>query len=220
MRTQALLQPTRSLLQKRVSASRVLLSFTHSTRCPRPRRETTTRTASRTHKRSSSTTPSGLPLSEAEGEQSGTASGPPPEEPGDGAEKSSEGEKVRRTRKSTKALEDALSSLPAGLNILWSPDPAEPSESAALPPTELFQEALTNLLITLHPQTQHRATYPSVHGPPLEPTLALYCPIEGGDYIIDESVRELARRSDSDVVVLDAVQLAAGEWGVFGKGVR
>ena len=43
--------------------------------------------------------------------------------------------------------------------------------------------------------------------------------IEGGDYIIDQTVQELARRTDSDVVVLDAVQLAAGEWGAFGKGM-
>jgi hypothetical protein len=46
----------------------------------------------------------------------------------------------------------------------------------------------------------------------------LYCPIEGGEYVIDETVRELARRTGSEVVVLDAVQLAAGEWGHFGKG--
>lgn len=36
--------------------------------------------------------------------------------------------------------------------------------------------------------------------------------------MIDETVRELARRTDSDVIVLDSVQLAAGEWGAFGKG--
>ena len=29
---------------------------------------------------------------------------------------------------------------------------------------------------------------------------------------------ELARRTGSEVVVLDAIQLAAGEWGAFGKG--
>lgn len=48
--------------------------------------------------------------------------------------------------------------------------------------------------------------------------MALYCPIEGGEYLIDETVRELARRTGSDVVVIDAVQLAGGEWGHFGKG--
>ena len=52
----------------------------------------------------------------------------------------------------------------------------------------------------------------------VEPALALYCPIEGGDYVLDETVREMARRTGADVVVLDAVQLAAGECGHFGKG--
>ena len=65
--------------------------------------------------------------------------------------------------------------------------------------------------------SQHRSVYPSPTGT-IEPTLALYCPIEGGDYIIDETVRELSRKTNSDVVVLDSVQLAGGEWGSFGKG--
>lgn len=87
-----------------------------------------------------------------------------------------------------------------------------------MPPPEILEEALNNLHITLHPQTQNRAVYASPQGPPTEPTLALYCPIEGGDYVVDATVRELARRTGSEVVVLDAVQLAAGEWGDFGKG--
>jgi hypothetical protein len=115
-----------------------------------------------------------------------------------------------------------LFQLPDGLDILWSP--AEESlescetHASALPPPEIFDDALNNLLITLHPQTQHRATYASPLGPPTEPTLALYCPIEGGDYVIDATVRELARRSGAEVLVLDAVQLAGGEWGHFGVG--
>lgn len=92
----------------------------------------------------------------------------------------------------------------------------KPSE---LPPPEVFEEALHNLHITLHPQTQHRATYASASGPLVEPTLGLYCPIEGGDYIIDATVRELARRTGAEVLVLDAIHLAAGEWGQFGKGI-
>ncbi|KAI0797892.1 hypothetical protein C8Q75DRAFT_24213 [Abortiporus biennis] len=106
--------------------------------------------------------------------------------------------------------------------ILWTPD-AEPEATAplitngSLPPPEIFQEVLTNLNITLHPQTQRRAAYASQAGPPQEPTLALYCPIEGGDYVIDETVKELSRQTGADVVVLDAVQLAGGECGGFGK---
>jgi hypothetical protein len=112
--------------------------------------------------------------------------------------------------------------IPPGLDILWNPadellDPNAPQ--TALPPTDVFEEALHHLHITLHPQTQHRAVYPSTSGPPVEPTFGLYCPIEGGDYIIDATVRELARRTNAEVLVIDAVQLAAGEWGQFGKGI-
>jgi hypothetical protein len=113
--------------------------------------------------------------------------------------------------------------LPVGLDILWLPtsDPSSDaghSQSSGLPPPDILEEALTNLHIALQPQTQHRAIYASSSGLPIEPTLALYCPIEGGEYIIDATVRELARRTGSDVVVLDSIQLAAGEWGHFGKG--
>lgn len=106
--------------------------------------------------------------------------------------------------------------LPPGLDILWLPD--SPQDPSALPPPELFEEALINLHIALHPQTQHRAAYSSPAGPPIEPTLALYCPVEGGEYVLDETVRELARRTSAEVLVIDSVHLAAGEWGHFGKG--
>ena len=131
----------------------------------------------------------------------------------------------------------ASSSLPPGLDVLWLPDdppttpigsppsdpPSEASssssrEQSALPPPEVFQEVLTNFLLTLHPQTQHKAAYATSASGPVETTLAIYCPIEGGDYVIDETVRELGRRTGAEVVVLDAVQLAAGESGQFGKG--
>jgi len=106
--------------------------------------------------------------------------------------------------------------LPPGLDILWLPD--SPPDLSALPPPELFEEALTNLHIAFHPQTQHRAAYSSPAGPPVEPTLALYCPVEGGEYVLDETVRQLARRTGAEVLVIDSVHLAAGEWGHFGKG--
>jgi hypothetical protein len=107
--------------------------------------------------------------------------------------------------------------------ILWHPE-YEGSEGAGPPPIPglpkpwLVQKALFNLSLTLHPQTQHRATYPTASGGPLEPTLALYCPIEGGDYVIDATVREIATKAGAEVLVIDAAHLAAGEWGKFGKG--
>jgi hypothetical protein len=103
-------------------------------------------------------------------------------------------------------------------DFFWSYQSLSESEPSILPPPEGFEEVLNNVHISLHPQTQHKATFSTPSGPPIEPTVALYCPIEGGDYIIDETVRELARRTGSDVVVLDSVHMAAGEWGHFGQG--
>ena len=224
----SLLQPTRSLAQRRASSKtqNLLFSCSHATRLPRqstPR----TRAVSRTDKRTSSSATPIVPTPSHRAELINTTIGSsPPEEPtpdpgdeDDGPGKP-EAEKNKRTRK-TKA-EDADSErslpLPEGLDILWTPNAMKELSPSALPPPEIFQEVMTDLLITLHPQTQHRAVYASLSNPPVEPTLGLYCPIEGGDYIIDQTVQELARRTDSDVVVLDAVQLAAGEWGAFGKG--
>ena len=119
------------------------------------------------------------------------------------------------------------SQLPASLDILWSPEPHPRASTSTdfqnldLPPSEIFEGVLDNLHVTLHPQTQHRATYTPQDGSAsstVEPTLALYCPIEGGDYVLDETVKELARRVGADVVVLDCVQLAAGSAGKFGSG--
>ncbi|EJD52934.1 AAA-domain-containing protein [Auricularia subglabra TFB-10046 SS5] len=107
--------------------------------------------------------------------------------------------------------------------ILWVPsDPVEVDEST-LPPQDIYNEGalLSHLLITLSPRTQRRAAFVSDNSQTLiEPTLGLYCPLEGGEYVIDNTVRALARQIDADVVVLDGAQLAAGEWGIFGKGAE
>jgi len=146
-------------------------------------------------------------------------------EPPDKHETPGEDSDKPRTRRSTRitlpASKDTESvEIPEDLNILWSPaDGDSDLKPSELPPPEVLEEALHNLYVTLLPQTQHRATYASTSGPPVEPTLGLYCPIEGGDYIIDATVCELARRTGAEVLVLDTVHLAAGEWGRFGKGI-
>ncbi|THH11835.1 hypothetical protein EW145_g398 [Phellinidium pouzarii] len=225
----SLLHPTRSLIQKRATsnAQRVLFSYSQAPHYPRREVVPERRAASRTHKRASSSAtpiPPPSPAVEHENVEQSSTGIPPPEEPPEdgpeeGPEKSLDAEKTKRPRKpkTAEAEAESVQPLPPGLNILWSPDTMEPASSSALPPAEIFQEVLTDLLITLHPQTQHRGAYASSAGPMVEPTLALYSPFEGGDYIIDETVKELSRRTDSDVVVLDAVQMAAGEWGSFGK---
>ncbi|TRM57547.1 hypothetical protein BD626DRAFT_464684 [Schizophyllum amplum] len=144
--------------------------------------------------------------------------GADPTEPADDAEKHR-----RKTRLLASLSEPRLPpiELPEGLNILWTPEAAPFPETfklqEALPPPEILDEALDHLHATFHPQTQHNAAYNNSPTLKSEPTLALYCPIEGGDYVLDATVWELARRTGSDVVVLDAVQLAAGEHGHFGK---
>ena len=113
--------------------------------------------------------------------------------------------------------------LPEDLKIIWTPEETPFPETfklqEALPPQEILDEALDHLHATFHPQTQHNAAYNPTPTLKSEPTLALYCPIEGGDYVVDATVWELARRTGSEVIVLDAVQLAAGEHGHFGKGM-
>lgn len=47
--------------------------------------------------------------------------------------------------------------------------------------------------------------------PPVEPTLALYRPIECSQCVIDDTVRELASRAEPEVLPIDAVQVAPSE---------
>jgi hypothetical protein len=135
-------------------------------------------------------------------------SAPPPEDPPKGND---EAEQSTQTPPASLSLENVH-------GILWSPTHDPPLSTPSLPPDYILEDALTNLLVTLQPQTQSRAAYPSSDGPPTEPTLALYCPIEGGDYVVDNTVREIARKAGADVVVLDAAHIAANESGKFGKG--
>ncbi|KAF9069916.1 hypothetical protein BDP27DRAFT_1324801 [Rhodocollybia butyracea] len=141
-----------------------------------------------------------------------------PENPPDDPDKS----KAKRATRVSSGSKEHEVELPPGLHVLWSPDelPPEPLNPGSVPPPEIMQEVLHNLLVVLHPQTQHRAAYPPPLASSVEPTLALYCPIEGGDYIIDSTVVELARKTGSEVLVLDGAQLAAGEWGYFGPAAN
>jgi len=220
MRSQALFRRSRSFLNTptRLRSRPVLTlsSFPH-----RPKQSP--RTSSRGKRLSSSITSNERIISSPElpedgsGASCGDSNGSDP--PAEGSEKP----KQRRTRVAVTTNKDPEPvQLPDGLDILWTPGEgsfeSDGTDASALPPPDIFDDALNNLLITLHPQTQHRATYASPLGPPTEPTLALYCPMEGGEYVIDATVRELARRTGAEVLVLDAVQLAAGEWGHFGTG--
>ncbi|KAH9946015.1 AAA-domain-containing protein [Epithele typhae] len=215
MRSHLLARRTRSLLKTLPSAHRSSPTLTTPTvlRNP-PRKERTSPPSQPRFSRRTLSTPET----------------PPPED--------AEEKPKRRGRASSAAPArdaDAVA-LPDGVrtHVLWGPRDdygasgsprSEADRAVTLPPPEIFDAALHNLHIVLHPQTQHRSVYVGDGGNGggggggglVEPTLALYCPIEGGDYIVDETVREMARRTGADVVVLDAVQLAAGECGHFGK---
>jgi hypothetical protein len=167
-------------------------------------------------------------------QQLSSSAAAPPEDDSPAFEVAAE-EKVKR--RTTKSVAKALSKNDVEITgsgvlqnnvheILWQPN--DPSPSAPLPSGEdpndcglpepwLLQDAYEILLLALHPQTQHRATYPSSIGLAVEPTLGFYCPIEGGDYVIDSTIRSLARRAKADVVVVDALELSAGEHGRYGK---
>ncbi|KAG1827017.1 uncharacterized protein BJ212DRAFT_1443205 [Suillus subaureus] len=216
MRTpSAFIQRSRSLFK----ATSTRKSIHPAIRLERISRKDGTPPAQRVYKRLASST---LPASTSSDTPEPSAAGPaPPEEP----EKPTKKTRISPATSSSPSTppEDSIQ-LPQDLNVLWLPGdgPAETDflNNNNLPAPELFDEALTNLHITLHPQTQHRAAYSSSSGPPLEPTLALYCPIEGGEYIIDATVKELAHRTGAEVLVIDAVQLAAGECGHFGKAAN
>ncbi|CAA7271773.1 unnamed protein product [Cyclocybe aegerita] len=126
--------------------------------------------------------------------------------------------KIRRTRIISSTSSPEAPEFPPGLEHVILHLPMESVTDSALPPPEIFEEALNKLLVTLHPTSQHRAMQaPTASGRSVEPTLGLYCPIEGGDYVIDVAVTELAYQTGAEILLLDSVHLAAGEWGMFGK---
>jgi len=51
-----------------------------------------------------------------------------------------------------------------------------------------------------------------------ERSITLYCPHRGGNSIIDSVVTTVAARQRADVLVLDALELAAGKCGALGEG--
>jgi hypothetical protein len=54
---------------------------------------------------------------------------------------------------------------------------------------------------------------------PTEPTVCLYTPYENCHEIIDGMVQQVARQLHADVLVVDALQCALGEFGIMGEGM-
>jgi hypothetical protein len=55
---------------------------------------------------------------------------------------------------------------------------------------------------------------------PEEPSICLFTPYEGCHEIIDSMIQSVANQLNADVVVLDALELALGEFGVLGTGTN
>jgi hypothetical protein len=201
MRSQLLLRRTR--LSKASSVStRALLSYSGPARYPRNETRPTPARVSRVARRASTSSP--------KSPEANSSPSPKPDPPS----------REPTAPNGKNAPDPRAPVLPVSneQDFFWSYQSLSEPEPSTLPPPEMFEEVLNNVHISLHPQTQHKAAFSTPSGPPIEPTVALYCPIEGGNYIIDDTVRELARRTGSDVVVLDSVHMAAGEWGHFGQG--
>jgi hypothetical protein len=223
MRSQTLLRKSQLLLAAPILPRRALFSCTDPSHLPRNKRPRLDPLGVFSSRFVSST----VPPSQDDSSSSFQEPVDSCKEPSESVEVTSPEEidkpKSRRTKVTSSLSKDSEPlELPEGLDILWLPnrDVAREacSDDPGSPSADVFEEALNNLLITLHPQIQHQATYATAAGGPIEPTLGLFCPIEGGDYVIDATVRELARHIGAEVLVLDSVQLAAGEWGQFGRG--
>ncbi|KAG9121820.1 hypothetical protein FRC07_002064 [Ceratobasidium sp. 392] len=158
---------------------------------------------------------------ESNTEELAKSEGPTENEPKDQAVK-------EETTKEDPATEAATTSNPPepkppivlsteALNSMWNSDVLANADSGALPPPRHFDDTLSQLRLTFLPKTQHKAVHVVDGSLLVEPTLALYCPLEGGEYVIDATVKELAKKADAEVQVIDMAHVAAGEWGNFGK---
>ncbi|KAJ7920889.1 hypothetical protein B0H13DRAFT_2318946 [Mycena leptocephala] len=54
---------------------------------------------------------------------------------------------------------------------------------------------------------------------PQEPSICLFTPYEGCHDIIDSMIQSVANQLNADIIVLDALELALGEFGVLGKDI-
>ena len=135
--------------------------------------------------------------------------GGPPEEPTPEGDTAAKRPRTRRVRTSQEKESDPPPRpvLPDSLltSITWTPE--QDSSDAHLPPPYILDDIHAKLTVLFHPHAQSS-----------DPTLALFCPIEAGEWIVDETLQELARRSDLEIITIDAAHLAAGSAGDFGQG--
>ncbi|CUA67679.1 Peroxisome biogenesis factor 1 [Rhizoctonia solani] len=73
--------------------------------------------------------------------------------------------------------------------------------------------------MVLDPEIQNRAARSTKGKSISEPTLILYCPIEGGQYVVDATVQALAEKFGADIQVLDLTRLVIEQWSEVWKDV-
>ncbi|KAJ7016291.1 hypothetical protein C8F04DRAFT_1347186 [Mycena alexandri] len=75
----------------------------------------------------------------------------------------------------------------------------------------------TSQLGGMEPEEFHSVT--NDENLPEEPSICLFTPYEGCHDIIDSMIQSVANQLNADVVVLDALELALGEFGALGKDI-
>ncbi|KAG8696283.1 hypothetical protein FRC11_000829, partial [Ceratobasidium sp. 423] len=113
------------------------------------------------------------------------------------------------------------------LEMMWDSNALRDAEDSWLPPQYAVDDALAKLLLTFKSTSVNGPkAIPSVGSPRSKKdtrdsqSLMIYCPLEGGErlkYVIDATVKELARRTGAQTLVIDPAHIAAGKWGSFGE---
>jgi hypothetical protein len=90
------------------------------------------------------------------------------------------------------------------------------SDHPVLPPSYSFPDGVVSEV--LGAASYAFSTASQLSG--VEPSICLFTPYEGCHDIIDSIIKSTANQLNADVIVLDALELALGEFGALGKGTN
>ncbi|EUC55976.1 AAA family ATPase [Rhizoctonia solani AG-3 Rhs1AP] len=98
------------------------------------------------------------------------------------------------------------------LEGLWNPQVLKEHDSSCLPPKLMLEDIYLQLSVLFSPEMQKNAARCDKGERISEPSLILYCPLEGGEYVVDATVQAMAERFNAEIQMLDLIQLALDEW--------
>lgn len=101
------------------------------------------------------------------------------------------------------------------------PPPPPPGPQPELPSEETLAVLQATVFESLHVgRALHGKNLSASRGDltPPEPIVGIYCPLEGGSYVLDSAMEEIAARLGGDLLELDAIELAAEGLGSLGPG--